>query len=179
MKKWIILGILAELVIFSFLYVEKNAEPKAVANVPTKKTDTATFKEVPSIAVLSNLNELTDEERNSLNELKTKYHSFFQQLENETHKKFQQIANAAYEEYERHDDVLEAIQAMTTYYHQLKSLEEQTDISFQKIYLELQRELQDAGLPINEADVFKEEYEKKKHEQMQEFLNFTKDHHHD
>ncbi|MFT4417271.1 hypothetical protein ACLM5H_25920 [Fredinandcohnia humi] len=155
----LIVAILIELGLFWYVYQE-NA-PVVVADVPQKKIHHEILKQMPTDSVVQAVE--ASGQVDPLTEIKNKYEMKFHDLEAETKKKAKELLNRAKKDFvEESEDGIAAIQVMSTYFNEFKTLEKETDDSFNQLYQQFEEELELSGYSKEEAVAYKNIYEEKK-----------------
>lgn len=169
-KNVLLIGIILELIVFSTIIILDNSE-MTVELLPMKET----HKYEEKIISGEFFNEVipASQQPDSLSKLKQNYQRQFEDLEKETHRKLLRLATKAYEEYQQSEQDLVSLLGMTKYASALKALEVDTDEAFYQIYDELMKELVMKGYSDLEGIEFKQKYEEKKKNQINEIIKMA------
>ncbi|MCC3356118.1 hypothetical protein [Bacillus sp. REN16] len=168
-KRLLLLAIIVELGVFWYVHQEKEPVSVQVVKLPQRelflyKKKAPADKLEPAVETAASTDPLTV--------IKDKYRVEFEVLEKETKKKAKDLlARAKADFVEESADGIAALQVMSTYYNEFKTLEKETDEAFEQIYLQLETELEAGGHSKEEAVVFREQYEEKKKKMLKKAMD--------
>lgn len=167
-KRLLILVIIVELGVFWVVIQEKETVQVQATKLPQRELH-LNMKKVPASEPEPALE--TAATTDPLAVIKDKYTVEFENLEKETKKKAKELlAQAKADFIEESTDGIAALQVMSSYYNEFKTLEKDTDVAFEKIYSEFEAELEAAGYSKDEATPFRDEYEEKKKKMLKKAL---------
>ncbi|THE11940.1 hypothetical protein E1I69_13085 [Bacillus timonensis] len=168
-KRLLLLAIIVELGVFWYVHHEKTPVQVQVEKFPQRELF-LDQKKVP--ADEPELTVETAATTDPLTVIKDKYTVEFENLEKETKKKAKDLLARAKEDFiEESTDGIAALQVMSSYYNEFKTLETETDEAFEQIYAQLEEELAAGGYSKDEAVIFREQYEEKKKKMMKKALD--------
>ena len=172
-KKLLLLLIVTELVVFYFIYTER--QPKFVTDAPHKLVDSDLQKANPTQAVMGTSinNDKSTFQSSTLDEVKEKYQKLFEDLEKETDAELVNLISLATQEYQQNGMDISTLASMTEFMQDFKTLEEETDTKFNHIYEQLENELVMNNFSTSEAEEFKKTYENKKKELIKDIMQIT------
>ncbi|MDR4890109.1 hypothetical protein RGU12_21665 [Fredinandcohnia sp. QZ13] len=168
-KRLLLLAIIVELGVFWYVHHEKTPVQVQVANFPQRelvldKKKVPADEPEPAVETAATTDPLTV--------IKDKYTVEFENLEKETKKKAKDLLARAKEDFvEESTDGIAALQVMSSYYNEFKTLETETDETFEQIYAQLETELEAGGYSKDEAVTFREQYEEKKKKMLKKALD--------